>query len=391
MTATQEVFISYSHDDQVHKNWVLELATRLMNKGINVTLDQWDLTLGSDLLKFMEKGLTNSHRVLVICTDNYVKKANDGVGGVGYEKQILTAELFAGLDTNKFIPIVRGVTGPAKTPICLGGRVYADFSDDANFETSFENLWQQITGNSAKLKPALGKIPVIAAIPEKPSIKGESSTVFFSNRFSGAFPGTREITWFNAPREAIKRLSLLLKEPLDFVESSPIWWWRTGDLQIENFSILDEKTVLLGNQELVINKIAAVNAGSYYQQFVYLEVLPSIPSGASPHLNIGTQINYWGYAREEFALFNGKVITVAEHDDNAAVIDGEVVNLEGKAKARVRYLTPYNLIIAAQDHPINNHDFDKRRVDLLNELLQGKTTLESVTSEILKLPKIQRY
>ena len=33
------MFISYSHDSQEHKKWVLELAYRLRNNGIDAILD----------------------------------------------------------------------------------------------------------------------------------------------------------------------------------------------------------------------------------------------------------------------------------------------------------------------------------------------------------------
>ncbi|WP_211227219.1 SEFIR domain-containing protein [Saccharospirillum impatiens] len=34
------VFISYSHDSQLHKKWVLDIATRLRNSGIDAIVDQ---------------------------------------------------------------------------------------------------------------------------------------------------------------------------------------------------------------------------------------------------------------------------------------------------------------------------------------------------------------
>ena len=52
------VFISYSHDDESHKDWVLQLATRLRSNGLNVLLDRWNLKLGQDLASFMERGLS---------------------------------------------------------------------------------------------------------------------------------------------------------------------------------------------------------------------------------------------------------------------------------------------------------------------------------------------
>ncbi len=107
MSEAPVVFISYSHDSPAHKQWVAKLATKLRGNGIDAILDQWDLSLGDDVTRFMEDRLSSSERVLVICTDEYVRKANEGIGGVGYEKMIVTAELVRNLGTNKFIPIIR--------------------------------------------------------------------------------------------------------------------------------------------------------------------------------------------------------------------------------------------------------------------------------------------
>jgi hypothetical protein len=58
-----------------------------------VILDQGDLNLGGELPHFMETGLVGANRILATCTAGYVEKANAGLGGVGYEKMILTAQL----------------------------------------------------------------------------------------------------------------------------------------------------------------------------------------------------------------------------------------------------------------------------------------------------------
>ena len=47
------VFISYSQEDNEHKKWVKDLADRLLADGIEVTVDQYDLTLGYRLPQFM--------------------------------------------------------------------------------------------------------------------------------------------------------------------------------------------------------------------------------------------------------------------------------------------------------------------------------------------------
>ncbi|WP_356741458.1 toll/interleukin-1 receptor domain-containing protein [Pseudoalteromonas sp. APC 3250] len=58
--STPKVFISYSHDSQEHKKWVLDLATRLRNSGVDAIIDQWELRPGDDLPYFMETHLADS-------------------------------------------------------------------------------------------------------------------------------------------------------------------------------------------------------------------------------------------------------------------------------------------------------------------------------------------
>lgn len=70
------LFISYSHDNEQHKEWVAKLASDLRSHGVDVILDRWDLRIGDDLPFFMENGLSKSNLVLVICSSLYVEKAN---------------------------------------------------------------------------------------------------------------------------------------------------------------------------------------------------------------------------------------------------------------------------------------------------------------------------
>jgi len=156
--AIPTVFISYSHDNQEHKKWVLDLATRLRNTGIDAALDQWDLRPGDDLPHFMEQNLASSDYVVMVCTDKYVSKANNGTGGVGYEKMIITADLLSRIDSNKVIPIIRQ-PGTSKTPTFLKTKLYIDFSRDDEFEFSFDELVRAIHGAPLYKKPEIGNNP----------------------------------------------------------------------------------------------------------------------------------------------------------------------------------------------------------------------------------------
>lgn len=153
------VFVSYSHDSEPHKDWVLGLATRLVANGVDIILDQWDLTLGGDLPRFMETGLTAAQRVLAVCTQPYVSKANAGHGGVGYEKMILTAQLMQDIISDRIIPIIKNNVAIPVVPTFLLSRLYVDFRDDLVFEARYAELLRDIHGQQVKPRPPLGTNP----------------------------------------------------------------------------------------------------------------------------------------------------------------------------------------------------------------------------------------
>ncbi|WP_054033147.1 toll/interleukin-1 receptor domain-containing protein [Desulfatitalea tepidiphila] len=152
------VFISYSHDSAEHKAWVLDFATTLRNRGVDAVLDQWDLRPGDDLPHFMETHLSSCDYVLMICTDNYVEKANAGAGGVGYEKMIMTSSLLSRINSNKVIPIIRQ-KGSSKLPTFMQSKLYINFSNDDEVEYSFDDLLRTLLKAPLYEKPPIGKAP----------------------------------------------------------------------------------------------------------------------------------------------------------------------------------------------------------------------------------------
>lgn len=169
-----KIFVSYSHDSPEHKAWVLDLATRLRSSGVDAVIDQWDLRPGDDLAHFMETHLAAADRVLMVCTEKYVQKANAGVGGVGYEKMIVTAALLKRIDSNKVIPLIRQVAGVA-LPTFLQTKLYLDFSRPDQFEFSFDELVRTIHKAPLFEKPPITKSPFPAApkeaAPTKDAVK----------------------------------------------------------------------------------------------------------------------------------------------------------------------------------------------------------------------------
>jgi len=77
------VFVSYSHDSDEHKKWVLTFVERLRKDGIDAIVDQMQLTLGARSPDFMERAVRESGRVLVVCTELYKKRFDGRTGGAG--------------------------------------------------------------------------------------------------------------------------------------------------------------------------------------------------------------------------------------------------------------------------------------------------------------------
>lgn len=159
-----KVFISYSHDSDSHRAWVRRLATDLRSAGIDATLDLWDLTPGQDIVAFMQTGITGSNRVLLICTDLYREKAEQGSGGVGYERLIVTSELVQNIDTRKFVPITRDNLSK-RIPAFLGPRLYVDFCEDADYDARLVELLHELHGEPASTKPPIGPNPFSGSAP----------------------------------------------------------------------------------------------------------------------------------------------------------------------------------------------------------------------------------
>jgi hypothetical protein len=164
------VFISYSHDSEAHKEWVRNLATALRQRfRIEVVLDQWEIGPGDDVPKFMEQSVRSALRVLMVCTEPYVRKVDDGKGGAGYEAMVVTGELIADLGTRKFIPVMRQPGGRPVLPACVSTRFYVDFSNDDTFDARLEDLARDIHQSPKFEKPPLGLNPFAATSGDLPA------------------------------------------------------------------------------------------------------------------------------------------------------------------------------------------------------------------------------
>lgn len=135
------VFISYSWDSEDHKTWVLHLANKLIEDGVEVRLDRYSNKVGAPLQYNMEQSITVADKVIVIFTPGYKKKADNREGGVGYEYSIMTSDLYNNQTVNtKIIPVLVAGNRASSIPSFMQQYIHIDLSETSNFETGYTDL-----------------------------------------------------------------------------------------------------------------------------------------------------------------------------------------------------------------------------------------------------------
>lgn len=156
MKTNPTVFISYSWENEEHKKWVKNFASRLRKDGVDAKLDQWDVIPGDMLPNFMEKSIRDIDYVLIICTPKYKIKSDLREGGVGYEGDIITGEIFQKQNNRKFIPILRKGEWNESSPSWISGKYYIDLRDVTSGETNYRDLITTIL-NTREPAPTLAQ------------------------------------------------------------------------------------------------------------------------------------------------------------------------------------------------------------------------------------------
>jgi len=179
MSTAPKLFISYSWTSEDHGRWVIDLATQLREVGVDVILDKWDLREGHDANQFMEQMVSNHNikKVVMICDRKYAEKANNRAGGVGTEAQIISPEVYAKQDQNKFVAVLseRDPDGKPFLPVYYKSRIYIDLSSEELYARNFEQLLRWIHDKPLYVKPPLGETPAFLADNPKASL---GTTVF---------------------------------------------------------------------------------------------------------------------------------------------------------------------------------------------------------------------
>jgi hypothetical protein len=394
-----KVFLCHAHAD---RDAVRGLYTRLTKDGVDAWLDKEKLLPGQDWELEIRKAVREAD-VVVVCLSKQFNQA-------GFRQK----EVRLALDTAMEKPEGEIFIIPARLEECdnlesLRKWHEVDLFEDDGYEMLMRALRAraEIIGITNNGLPNLEEVPLPAIV--KTIVDGlnwdvaDSSDIFHA-RLSDAFPGLRGVEKFDR-KEAIDRLEVLLREPL-FIElqngaqKNPFWWLRgMSNLHIHKFERLEDNRILLDIKELCVDFIVAVREfANEKRNFVYLQAKPEKETGLykydedwlQEYLNDRLEKNDGYFFYEEYAVWNGRLITRAEYDDDSAIIDGKLTKTSG-AELRIRYLTPYNIVICGQDHVLNNSRIDEDVTKVLDDILLGNRSVKDLVAFIGGLPINARW
>lgn len=144
-----KVFISHASED---KAFVVDLATRLRERGIDAWLDRWEILPGDSLVeKVFEQGIAPAKAIIVVVSRASVVKP--------WVREELNVAVARKIDAvSKLIPVV---IGDCEVPESLRATVWEKIDDPTRYEPSLDRIVRSIFGVSDK--PKLGGGPAFAS------------------------------------------------------------------------------------------------------------------------------------------------------------------------------------------------------------------------------------
>ncbi|HHC5062329.1 SEFIR domain-containing protein [Aeromonas veronii] len=167
----KKVFISYSWDSEEHQLWVVELANKLRECGIDANIDLFIIHQETtNLNKMMVKEIRESDHVIVVLTREYKDKVDNWQGGVSFESDLLLPSLI-GESADKLIFIMKH-NGDYKTvfPFQYNGYYAIDFTDSSKSSMRFKELLHRIKGEPLYMKKDIGVMPKLLPLNSEGSL-----------------------------------------------------------------------------------------------------------------------------------------------------------------------------------------------------------------------------
>ncbi|MCB2360294.1 toll/interleukin-1 receptor domain-containing protein [Clostridium estertheticum] len=141
-----KVFISHASEDK--ERFVIDFATKLRKRGIDAWVDKWEMSPGDSLVdKIFEEGIKNAQAVIVIISENSIKKP--------WVREELNAGMVKKINTgSKLIPVV---IDNCEMPECLKSTVWQPIDNINSYSDELDRIIMTIFGKTDK--PPIGQPP----------------------------------------------------------------------------------------------------------------------------------------------------------------------------------------------------------------------------------------
>lgn len=144
------IFISYSHDNESHRERVLALSERLRNDGLETRLDRYvNGAPPEGWPRWMLNQLDAADYVLVVCTETYYRRFRgheepDKGKGVDWEGALITQELYDVRNkTLKFVPVLFSADHHSFIPEPLRSLMHYTLTSEGNYQSLYDFLLGQ--------------------------------------------------------------------------------------------------------------------------------------------------------------------------------------------------------------------------------------------------------
>ncbi|MGR4871635.1 SEFIR domain-containing protein [Variovorax sp. LARHSF232] len=359
-----KAFISYSWSSPQHEQWVMDLATELVQSGVEVILDKWDLREGGDAIAFMESMVTDDtiKKVLVICDRIYADKADGRAGGVGTETQIISKKVYEKSSQSKYAAVVaeRDAEGNAYLPVYLSTRIYIDLSQSDRYAGEFEKLVRWIFDKPLNVKPEIGKAPSYIIDPAATAL-GTSAA---AKRAIDAIRNGKEFA-----RGAIDEYLHLI------VENLPRFQVREGD-ELDDAVLKSIEDFLPARNEYlqVVMTLTQYGSATTNGQLLH-RFLESLIRFVDRHDN-------FRFIVHELFLYTLAILLKAEHLESATYILSQPYFVSGDERGRNSKTVTYEEFRQyVESLERRNRRLNMRRLSLRADLLEQRSKTSGISFE----------
>lgn len=190
-----KIFISYSHDSELHREFVRGISDRLRQEGLDCLIDQYINGFPPEGWQcWMENQIEAADFVLLVCTETYLrryrKQETEGGRGVTFEGVVISQTLYDHYYRNtKFIPMIPTHGSLDHVPLTL--KPYSTYC----LPSDYDKLYRVLTGQAEYIAPPLGELRSM------PAANGHAQTSIHSDRLptvkGGFFGRTAELQLLN--------------------------------------------------------------------------------------------------------------------------------------------------------------------------------------------------